>query len=197
MPHDDLPFEKPAIRRMAKQLRKSIPVEQLSGEVVRQLEGFLPFQSASVVLTYAAMPGEVDLSYLMKLFPDKRWLLPRIGKPELGEADNLFLHMVRPEDPLEPHGFGMKEPHHSHPAYPSSQTIDLILLPGLAFDPQGHRLGFGKGYYDRFIASLEPQRLPWLVGVVPDELLLERLPQEPWDVPVHYIVTPTRILKSC
>jgi 5-formyltetrahydrofolate cyclo-ligase len=62
-----------------------------------------------------------------------------------------------------------------------------VVVPGLAFDRAGHRLGYGKGFYDRFLAQLNPKVIK--VGLVPSQLIFEQLPKDPWDQPVDYLVS--------
>lgn len=71
--------------------------------------------------------------------------------------------------------------------------IDLIIVPGLVFDRDGHRLGYGKGYYDRLI-NTNPGVAT--LGVCFDEFFIERLPVDPWDAKVNLVVTQTGIYRS-
>jgi 5-formyltetrahydrofolate cyclo-ligase len=75
----------------------------------------------------------------------------------------------------------------------SAARLGAVLVPGLAFDRQGHRLGRGAGVYDRFLAMLPPSTLR--IGVITDQRLVDQLPTEPHDVAMHAIVTPTRLLR--
>jgi 5-formyltetrahydrofolate cyclo-ligase len=68
----------------------------------------------------------------------------------------------------------------------------VILVPALAFDRRGYRLGFGGGYYDRFLPTLA--HAPLLIGLAYRFQVLDRLPVDPWDCPVHLVTTPDQIL---
>ena len=83
--------------------------------------------------------------------------------------------------------FGIREPIESCPELPLNR-LDFVLVPGIAFDLQGRRLGRGKGYYDRLLAEVRGTTC----GVAFDEQIVEELPVEPHDIHVNCILTPTR-----
>ena len=83
---------------------------------------------------------------------------------------------------------GLLQPARTRPRR-SAAHIDLILLPLLGFDPQGHRLGNGGGYYDRALAGFRPGRRPLLVGYAYTEQEMPMIPAEPWDVRLDAVVT--------
>lgn len=124
--------------------------------------------------------GEVDLTPLLERQPQKNWVLPRI-LPE--ENHRMVLH---PYDAgrLILHPFGMAEPAPDLPIIPSSK-VQLALVPGLAFDRLGRRLGYGGGYFDRFLCDFTGISL----GVIFTALLLDHLPSGEYDVPVQWIMT--------
>ena len=177
-------MDKAALRRRYRSLRESLSPSQVaeaSRAVCRHLAEWPPLAQAHTVMAYLAFRNEIDLSPLFDAFPDKRWVLPRIAREP---SPHLVLH---PYDPrrLVRHPFGMLEP---DPALPtvSPEEVELVLVPGIAFDRRGYRLGFGGGYYDRFLPTTPALR----VGVTYDELLVERLPVEAWDSRVDWLVTP-------
>jgi 5-formyltetrahydrofolate cyclo-ligase len=88
--------------------------------------------------------------------------------------------------------YGIKEPGNGSYDFVDSHEIDLIVVPGLAFDDQGGRLGFGKGYYDRLFANGNPKTLRF--GVALDFQMVASLPQSKNDRPVHLIATEKRVL---
>ena len=83
--------------------------------------------------------------------------------------------------------FGIREPR-TGCARLSLKRLDLILVPGIAFDLDGHRLGRGRGYYDRLLGELQGARC----GVAFDQQIVDRVPIEPHDMRLSCIVTPTR-----
>jgi 5-formyltetrahydrofolate cyclo-ligase len=76
------------------------------------------------------------------------------------------------------------------------EEIDIILVPGMAFDSGGGRLGRGKGLFDKYLAGIPEDRRPILVGTGHDFQFLEHVPIEVTDIPMDYIVTPTRYLRT-
>ncbi|SNZ09645.1 5-formyltetrahydrofolate cyclo-ligase [Persephonella hydrogeniphila] len=74
----------------------------------------------------------------------------------------------------------------------SPEKIDIIVVPAIAFDKRGHRIGYGKGYYDRFLKKTKALK----VGVAYDFQIVDKLPYEQHDIPVDLIITPTRIIKT-
>lgn len=149
------------------------------------LAAWPPYQRATTVLIYLAFGSEVDLSELLE-DDSKRLLVPRTHEaPE----PHLSLHALRGAV-LEPHPLGLRQPDADSPTVAPSE-IDVALLPGLCFDRHGTRLGYGRGYFDRFLASLPPQ-VP-RVGVTVDALVVERLPLEPHDAAVTHLATESAV----
>jgi 5-formyltetrahydrofolate cyclo-ligase len=124
--------------------------------------------------------GEVDLTWLLECQPQKNWVLPRIIPKE---NHRMVFHPYIPGRLIR-HPFGMEEPEPNLPVIPSSD-VELALVPGLAFDRQGRRLGYGGGYFDRFLRDFTGIS----VGVIFQALLLDHLPIGEHDVPVKWIVT--------
>ena len=169
------------LRRWCRRTRAELgePVRgQAAQAICAHLADWPPFRSAGTVLFYLPMSAEVDLLPLEARFPDKRWAVPRI----LTQRGMAF-HRYDPAC-LVKHPFGMLEPDAALPVVAGTE-IDLVLAPGLAYDRAGWRLGYGGGFYDRFLQDFRGVT----VGVVYQALLLERLPHAAHDVPVHWLVT--------
>ena len=95
-------------------------------------------------------------------------------------------------DQCEPDAWDMPVPRAHAPI--RTATLTAVIVPGLAFDRRGHRLGRGAGVYDRFLATLAPNTLR--IGVIPDAQLVDALPTEPHDVPMHLVVTEKRVIAA-
>jgi 5-formyltetrahydrofolate cyclo-ligase len=166
-------------------LRECLPAEEVAAAstvLCQRLTAWPVLQEAQAVLTYLAFRNELDLSLLFELLPEVHWAVPRI------EGRHLVLH---PYDPahLARHRFGMLEPAADLPVvHPAA--LDVVLVPGVAFDRRGGRLGFGGGYYDRFLPTTPALR----VGVTYDECLADELPCGEHDQRMDRIVTPSVLI---
>ena len=184
------------ISEQKKQLRKICrKTRQELGEIFRQhaslkichhIADLDIFSQAKIILTYFPINTEVDLKPLMADFPAKQWVLPRIN-PDSAE-NSLCFHFYDPQH-LVRHPFGMDEPAASLPTVPA-ENIELALVPGLAYDLQGMRLGYGGGYYDRFLAKFPGNSL----GICFAALLLDHLPVGEFDIPMHWLLTENGLL---
>ncbi|MCX7680659.1 MAG: 5-formyltetrahydrofolate cyclo-ligase [Anaerolineae bacterium] len=178
-------MDKLQLRHHFRSLRESFPPEKVAADseaICRRLIHWPVLQQARNVLTYLAFRNEPDLSALFDLLPGIRWYVPRV------EGEHLVVH---PYDPLRlvRHRFGMLEPAADLPVI-DPQTLDLVLTPGVAFDHHGGRLGFGGGYYDRFLVTTAALR----VGITYDECLIASLPRTERDQLMDWIVTPSRTI---
>jgi 5-formyltetrahydrofolate cyclo-ligase len=162
-------------------------VVSASTRVCERLADWPVFQQADAVMAYMAFGNEISLGPLMRRFAGKRWIVPRILKePE----PHLVLH---PYDAarLVRHPFGMLEPDASLPVIEPCE-LDLVLVPGLAFDRRGYRLGLGGGFYDRFL----PHVTATTVGIVYAALIVDRVPNDAHDRRVDFVACESAIVPS-
>jgi 5-formyltetrahydrofolate cyclo-ligase len=171
------------LRLQYKAIRKELgddTRQRASQAICAHLAAWDVFRSADVILTYMPIRTEVDLRSLWAGFPEKGWLLPRI----IPEEDHCMVFHPYDPDNLIQHSFGMAEPAPYLPQI-SPGEIQLVLVPGLAFDRSGWRLGYGGGYFDRFLKDFGGVS----IGVVYQDLLLDSLPHGEHDVPMQWLVT--------
>ncbi len=166
--------EKARLRQHFRQLRQGLDRSLINQKIVAHLASHPQLLAAKTILAYVAFGSEVDLGSLFAALPEKRWGIPRCLPQR-----QLRWHRYHPAK-LVPNRWGLLEPSPESEVIEPSEA-DLILVPALACDRWGGRLGYGAGYYDRFLASLPDPGLPkW--GIVPQACLLEQpLPQDPWD----------------
>ena len=141
-------------------------------------------QRARTILFYASMPGEVDTLAMIEkaCFLGKRVSLPIVEQIQRKLIPTLISSM---EDVHES-TYGIAEPHFDPDKAIALKDLDVVIVPGLAFDKQHHRLGRGKGYYDRFLSAL-PETVT-TVGLAFDFQLTESLPTEAHDMRLQQII---------
>ena len=147
------------------------------------------WQKAKTILLYAPLPEEVDVWPLVQkaLAERKTITLPRFDAVAM---KYVACRIENPAEDLVKGRFGIREPV-DRCALVSLNRVDLVLVPGVAFDLQGRRLGRGKGFYDRLLALTQGTTC----GVAFDEQVVEEVPVESHDVPLNCILTPTRWLE--
>jgi 5-formyltetrahydrofolate cyclo-ligase len=148
------------------------------------------FQDAGVMMVYVDFRNEVKTAAIITTALNQG---KRVVIPVCKEAGQLIPSEVYqfPED-LEPGTWGILEPKPGRLRPVEPGEIDLVLVPGVAFDQRGNRLGYGAGYYDRFLAKASPSAtfvaLAYELQVVEDVFPVEH------DMPVHYILTEDRLI---
>jgi len=147
--------------------------------LVHLLRDWPVWEEARTVCAFCALPGEPDV---LDPWPsNKRIALPRI------EGEELMFHWVSSREGLADGRFGVLEP--KAEALSAGCEFDLILVPGMAFDRSGGRLGRGRGYYDRFLSRASGV----VAGVCFDKQLIGKVPIESHDVRMDVILTPSEI----
>jgi 5-formyltetrahydrofolate cyclo-ligase len=172
-------------RRWARERRATLDLAALSGQLGARLTALPLWDAAQHVLLYAAMPDEVDPLPLAAL-ADKRFYLPRCAPNR-----RLAVHAFVPgETPLRAGPFGIREPDPRHVPEHTPDVLDLVVVPSVLLSERCERLGYGGGYYDRFLPRLSPGCAT--VGLCPDSLLVPALPTEPHDIRLDIVLTETR-----
>lgn len=192
-------------------LRKLVEEKRalLTGEARRQKEerigtGLISFldryfierrdESLPTVLTYMPFRTEADVTPVLEYGWTKgiRMVVPRVEK----DQKQMAFHAINSYDDLETGIWGIREPKTSLPRLEHIQEITLILVPGLAFDHQGGRLGYGGGYYDRLIYKIKRDklRIPYLLAGAFDCQIVPHVPGDWHDFRVDTIITESRCL---
>ncbi len=166
--------EKKKLRIWAKNLRKSLDMKVISCELAAQLREENYYKNARNILIFHPLEGEIDLKCLLN--DDKTFYLPRV------EEENLAICPYCIGDKLEISKFNVHEPC-SAPI--ETEIIDLVIVPALAVDKNNHRLGYGGGFYDKFL-SLNPHITS--VVLLPKELCIDKLPIEKHDIQINHIL---------
>ena len=176
---------KQALRREVLQRLKAAAAadpSQLRSAELRQMLAPLLCDNPLCVAIYAPLPHEVNLLPLMQEYPQHRYVFP-LCLPE----HRLRFHVIESiAADMEPGAMGILAPA-AHTTSVAPEEIDLLIVPGVAFTRDGNRLGYGGGYYDRFIPLCTRARV---VALAFREQLVDRLPAEPHDLPIPQLITP-------
>lgn len=188
------PTARNALRRELRRQRSSLsPSEQAraAGQLARNLAATRLFRTSRRIAVYLPNDGEIATHPVMtRLWAmGKECFLPMLSRLR---HDRLWFAPYLPDTALAGNRFGIPEPVVPARAWVRAQELDLILMPLVAFDSQGNRLGMGGGYYDKSLAFLRHRqawRKPHLIGLAHDFQQVPRLEAFPWDIPLHAVVT--------
>jgi 5-formyltetrahydrofolate cyclo-ligase len=175
-------------------LRDALSLEERregSRRIFQKLESLPLYREAGLILFYASFGSEVDTWGMMEdaLKRGKKVALPRVGE----DCGGLSAREIRDLHRDLHAGYrGIPEPLEDGSPAVKEDQMGLIIVPGLVFDDRGYRLGYGKGYYDRFLFSLS-RKVP-SVGLAFDFQVVPALPVSPSDYPLDLIVTDERII---
>lgn len=159
-----------------------------SERAVQSLKAQRAWREARSVLFYAPIQGELDLWPLVAARPASKVIaLPRYDAETKSYMACLVQDLSRD---LQVGYYGIREPA-AHCSKAVLNQLDLVLVPGVAFDQHGRRLGRGKGFYDQLLATIPGVKC----GVAFDEQIVDEVPVAPHDMAVNCILTPTRWLQ--
>lgn len=188
--------EKSTIRRDA--LRKRDAIDSLlkakKDALIADSFRKLPlFKDAKTLLYYVSFGSEVDTIGLIEysLGCGLTVAVPKVKK----ESSELTIHEIHDIGSLRPGAFGILEPEDDRCEI-ELNSIDLVVVPGVAFDLQRNRLGYGKGYYDKLLGPLKQMRTGEIVAVALayEEQIVPSVPSEPHDIKMDVILTDERLL---
>ena len=147
------------------------------------------WRAAKSVLFFAPLPDEPDIWPLVEGFLNSK---KTVALPRFDSAANKYVacQIENLAEDVVSGKFGIREPKNSCHILPLNR-FDLILVPGVAFDLHGRRLGRGKGYYDQLLTEVRGKTC----GIAFDEQIVAAIPVEPHDIPLNCILTPTRSIE--
>lgn len=148
-------------------------------------------QAAKVIMVYLDFRGEVETSGILQWGWDACKVMT--APVTLKQERKLVPVVIHTFDELRIGAYGIREPIAEDQDFDDrSETLDLVLVPGVAFDRRGGRLGYGGGYYDRFLPRLRSGTIT--IGLAYDLQLVEQVPAETHDVPLDLLVTETGVI---
>jgi 5-formyltetrahydrofolate cyclo-ligase len=185
---------KAELRKRMRGVRKTAPLEacqERSAKIVKTLSDLDHVKRAKSVALFWPIEArhEVDLRALDRVLRDRG---AKVAYPAIdAETDEMTFRFVADVTKMEELGYGFMEP----PAdAPRVEELDVVIVPAIAVDPTGHRIGYGAGYYDRTLPKYAPPAVS--IAVIYDWQLVAEVPFTPADVRVAKIVTDTRVLDA-
>ena len=180
---------KAALRKQYKQIRNQLTMEKVqnnSEKIAAQLFETAFWQNSTVVMLYLSFQNEVvtDMIY------ERGWQENKIMLIPICSAQNGIMTMSKLTsfEQLVPNRYSIRELPEPLQQIVPPETIDLCLIPGIVFDNYGNRLGFGAGYYDRYLAKISPQ-VPRIALAHSCQIYDGILPTDQYDLPMHYMLT--------
>lgn len=185
--------QKDALRRTMRRLRKELGAaerERFDRGILDQMRTLEEYCAARRVMVYLSLPEEADTWGIA------RELLSRgaeVAAPVTGAGPGeMEAHRVESLERVRRGRFGMPEPFPGSVPMPP-EAFDLVVVPGLAFSKDGKRIGYGGGYYDRYLPRLSAEAAT--VGLAYGFQVVPAIPGEPHDIPLRAIVTPEGVLR--
>ncbi len=179
--------EKKRLREHFKSLRRGYSKEEkreLDSSVLRRVTGLYQYRDADTVLTYVSKELETDTIMLIeKAWSDGK----RVAVPKCIDGTRLMaFYYITGMDMLEVSSFGVLEPKTDEcELMEKAPEMSICIVPGMSFDCEGYRLGYGKGYYDRFLSEYKGVT----VGICYSDCIRWRLPRGRYDKPVDLLIT--------
>ena len=173
-------MEKAELRKYIKQQKALHTTEAATAStaIMQQLEQDEHFLSAQTILMYYSLPDEVDThDFINRWCQEKQIVLPVVV------GDDLELRHFTTTEELKTGCFGIAEP--TGDLYTDYDRIDLVIVPGVAFDREGNRLGRGKGYYDRLLPKLPNA---YKIGICYPYQLVKEVPTEVTDIQINKVI---------
>ncbi|MBE6587519.1 MAG: 5-formyltetrahydrofolate cyclo-ligase [Ruminococcaceae bacterium] len=180
--------DKSFLRKKYKTLRDSLVERaEYSRRICERCGSLAEFLDARTVLLYFPKGSEVDLSSLARIALESG---KTVGFPRCVDRENMVFHKVVDLSELESGYYGIMESPASAPLCETRGSI--VFVPALSFDSFGYRLGYGGGYYDRFLSEFSGTA----VGVTYEACLAESLPREVHDKKTDYIITESQVKRT-
>ncbi|BCJ95343.1 5-formyltetrahydrofolate cyclo-ligase [Anaerocolumna cellulosilytica] len=184
---------KQQIRLHIKDLKEGLTLSDIENYSQQMSSVFLDsieYKQSSRLFCYASFNQEVRTFPIIKkaLADRKSVAVPKV----LGDVIRFFeIHSL---EELYPGKLGIPEPDKQPEAYPEAKKDNVILVPGLAFDKKGNRIGYGKGYYDKYFAEYE--EVNWIkIALAYDFQVMNRVPSEERDKKINRIITQTKVIE--
>lgn len=192
--NDYLESEKRKVRYEFLNLRNRVdPIlaSAYSNMIFSKIKKLPVYENAKTVMFYLSYGSEVvtDAMISSALEEDKNVVVPAIQNP--GDGKMFAVKLPRIEDAYQS-VYGIRQPEINQEDVMEKDEIDLVFVPGIAFDYDGHRVGYGKGYFDRWLEGISPDKT---IGLAYDFQITDKMPTGKYDLPVGSIITEKRIIQ--
>lgn len=187
---------KSVLRKEMSELRNKISTEQkfiFDEAIYQKLFDLIEEMGCEEIFTYVSFRSEIDTKKMIKSFlkMNKKIYAPKVMDKEME------FYQIKDLSSLQQSNYGIYEPderiHSKFSRIHCNNNSKVMILPGLAFDYIGNRIGYGAGYYDRYLET--NHGIPWIkIALAYDFQLLDRIKQEEYDQPVDIIITPDSII---
>lgn len=193
----NLKVYKKVLRKAALELRCGMPsveVHEKSSRIIDRLEGLKEFRASNSIMCYADFKNEVETRDFIKkcLESGKQVAVPSIITAANGQKSMIASEITDIDSDLEKGTYGFLEPRNDSIRMMEPLKIDLVVVPGVLFDIRRHRLGYGGGYYDRYLKMLRSDCFK--VGIAFENQISDEVPLELHDVPLNMIITEDRYI---
>lgn len=177
---------KSELRNFAKNLRKEVFSYEKNKKILTTLRNFDKYKSAKNIMAFYPLEYEIDLRELFVKNEDKKnWFLPKVI------GNKLAVCPYHNETSLKTGAFNIKEPQTKE--ITDFSILDLIIIPALCIDKNGNRLGYGKGFYDKFLA--ENNNTNTIVPIF-EELIADKIPHDEFDYKITFIAVENEVCKT-
>lgn len=171
--------------KLRKRYGSNSPIdENISKNILLNLELFISQNQVSVLGIYLPLKGEIDITSLMLKFPEMIFAAPRIDNNKISFVK---YHLSSPTE---------KSKNYQNFLQPASEIEvipDMILIPSIAFDIRGYRLGRGMGHYDKYLAEHNTVK----IGLAESKKIIEYIPSEVHDIRMDYLISEEAIIDLC
>ena len=180
--------EKKALRARYKDIRAGLDTKELSRKICDNVLSLKLLSDAKTVLLYSAKGSEADITSLLPVFIQQG---KTVCFPRCIDSESMVFHKVTALSDLNAGYFGVREPDTTLAIIEKKDMgkDTLCFVPALSYDKRGYRLGYGKGYYDRFLEGFSGI----CVGITFDRCLAEKLPADAHDKKTDYIITESQV----
>ena len=161
-------------------------VNEKSDIIINKLCKIIDEKKLENIMIFMDMKNEIQVTKLINIYPNKNFFIPKCFPKGVMKINKYN------KNELIKHKFGYYES--SSENYIDENILDLIIMPGVAFDKNKNRVGFGAGYYDRFLLKFGKNQMPLTIAVCYDFQVINDIPAEAHDQKPHFIITEKRTL---